>query len=91
MPVRADALHRAIAWLLEVGTWIASIVIAVGLWWLPSATVVRAGIGLFVALPVLRVGVMFVAFVRRRDAWGILIAGLVLTIIALGAAVGALG
>ncbi|HEY3593064.1 MAG TPA: DUF1634 domain-containing protein [Polyangiaceae bacterium] len=86
-----DPLNRVLARLLEVGTWLSSFIIAVGLFVPARTTVVTAGIALFIALPVVRVLVMFVTFVRRRDGWGIIIAGLVLTIIALGAALGATG
>jgi uncharacterized membrane protein len=86
-----DPLNRVLARLLEVGTWLSSFIIAVGLLVPARTTVVTAGIALFIALPVVRVLVMFVTFVRRRDGWGIIIAGLVLTIIALGAALGATG
>jgi uncharacterized membrane protein len=63
------------------GTWIGCAVVAVGLA-LPRGTpVVVAGVGLFIALPILRVGVMLVDFARRRDLRMAAVAALVLTII----------
>lgn len=91
MSASHDSFNRGLARLLEVGTWLASIVIAVGLVLLPRTGVILTGIGLLISLPVLRVLVMFVTFLRRRDRWGIVIAALVLTIIALGALLGATG
>ncbi len=92
------ALERRVASLLHVGTWLASAVIAVGLL-LPAgggpvgepgrgspnpSGVVMAGIALFVALPIARVTVMLVHFLRRRDYRIASIAALVLTVILLG-------
>jgi uncharacterized membrane protein len=89
--VTADAmaaLERRLAGVLRAGTWIASAVIAVGLV-LPSGTsVVTAGIALFIALPVLRVTLMLVEFLRQRDYRIGVIAALVLAVIVLGIAVG---
>ncbi|AKV03621.1 hypothetical protein AKJ09_10284 [Labilithrix luteola] len=84
-------MNRGLARLLEVGTWLTSSIIAVGLILLPRTEVVLVGIGLLILLPVVRVFVMFVTFLRRRDGWGIAIAALVLTIIGLGVLLGATG
>jgi uncharacterized membrane protein len=88
---RDDALNRVLARVLEIGTWIASALIAVGMAMLPRTTIVLAGLALFIFLPVLRVLVMFAAFTRRRDGWGMAIAALVLTIILFGVVVGVAG
>ena len=85
-----DGLHRTLASVLEVGTWLASALVTAGLF-LSHATVVLVGIGLFISLPIVRVVVMFAAFTRGRDGWGAAIAGLVLTIIVLGVVLGAAG
>ncbi len=82
----ARALDRRIAMVLHVGTWLASAVIAAGLALPSGARVVTAGIALFVALPIVRVTVMLVEFVRRRDHRVAAISALVLIIIALGIA-----
>jgi uncharacterized membrane protein len=80
----APALDRRVAFLLHTGTWLASAVIAVGLVLPAGAGVVKAGIALFVALPIARVTVMLVDFLRRRDHRIAVIAALVLTVILLG-------
>ena len=80
-------LERLLATLLQAGTWLASAVIALGLI-LPRTSLCLGGIALLISLPVLRIGVMLAAFVRRRDSHFAIIAGLVLAIIALGVVVG---
>ena len=79
---------------LSRGTWLASAVIALGLL-LPSlaqqgARIVTVGLALFILLPVLRVTLMLVAFLRARDFPLTAVAVLVLAIIGLSAAVGSL-
>jgi uncharacterized membrane protein len=77
-------LSRVIALVLQVGTWLASAVIAAGLLLAPGTPLVLAGIGLFISLPMIRVAVMLVAFFRRGDYRLGVISGLVLAIILLG-------
>jgi uncharacterized membrane protein len=84
----APALDRRVASLLHVGTWLASAVIAVGLVLPAGAGVVTAGIALFVALPIARVIVMLVHFLRGRDHRIAVVAALVLTVILLGIVLG---
>jgi uncharacterized membrane protein len=71
---RPARMERALASMLHHGTWVASLVIALGL----ASTmfhgldaqgleIVTCGIGLLIFLPVLRVGLMFVMFVREKD------------------------
>jgi uncharacterized membrane protein len=91
-------LERRLATTLQLGTWVGSCFIAVG--WVLSATgvppslptaavaIVRAGIALFIILPVLRVLLMVVVFVCERDYHFGAIAALVLAIIVVGAALG---
>lgn len=87
--------QRVIGALLWYGTWLASTVIAAGLlmtaWESGDASyhlpvsgpgVVKGGIALFILLPVARVVVMLVAFLRARDLTYAVIAALVLAIIA---------
>jgi uncharacterized membrane protein len=50
---------------------------------------INSGIALFLLLPVLRVVIMLVMFVRERDYRFGIIAGVVLSIIVLGALLGA--
>jgi hypothetical protein len=87
----ASVLHR--------GTWLGWSVIGLGLalpmagWSGPSSTmtctrIVTAGIALLIVLPVLRVFLMLVVFVRERDVLFSAIAMLVLAIIVLGSVVG---
>jgi uncharacterized membrane protein len=87
-PVRA--LERRIGVVLEVGTWVASAVVAIGLGAslaLPSgARLVTSGIALFIALPVLRVVLMLIEYVRRRDLRIGVVTALVLAVIVLAIA-----
>jgi len=77
---------------LRSGTWVASIVIAIGLILTsvgPTGMhVAEAGIGMLILLPVARVILMLLAFLRARDYRLALAAGLVLSIIAAGIVVG---
>jgi uncharacterized membrane protein len=98
--VNADLVHhrqleRLLAWVLDRGTWLASGVIALGLVLMlavpalvTSVRIVNVGIALFILLPVLRVLLMLIAFVRARDYRFGAIAALVLAIIVLGAVLG---
>ena len=95
-PVRIESL---LAGVLNVGTWLASIVIAAGLVLslfherrsIPTgAQVVTAGIGLFILLPILRVILMLTIFVQERDYKFAAAAAVVLLIIFAGFAVGIL-
>jgi Protein of unknown function (DUF1634) len=95
-------LERLLARVLQHGTWLASAAIAVGLaigliashfdphgTGFPSSTrVISLGILLFILLPVLRVLIMLLVFLKERDYRYSAIAGLVLLILALGFIVG---
>ena len=79
---------------LSRGTWLASAVIALGLL-LPSLTqqsarIVTVGLALLILLPVLRVMLMLIAFLRARDFPLTAVAVLVLAIIGLSVAAGSL-
>ncbi|MBD8897498.1 DUF1634 domain-containing protein [Rhodanobacter sp. DHG33] len=89
--------ERLVARLLWLGTWIASAIIAVGLALRAmqhvghafphgpdGLAVMKAGVALFIALPVGRVALMLFTFLREKDVVYALIAGLVLAIIAAG-------
>jgi uncharacterized membrane protein len=83
------ALERRLGALLGGGTWLASAVIAAGLLWpaswpLSGGQVVMAGVATLILLPVLRVVLMLLAFVRGRDYRFAAVAGLVLAIIGSG-------
>jgi uncharacterized membrane protein len=82
-------LNLRLASLLDAGTWLGSATVAIGLAMTPGTRIVLAGIGIFLALPVLRVAAMLIAFARRRDYRPALVAGLVLAVIAAGIAFGA--
>jgi uncharacterized membrane protein len=73
-------LERLVAALLRYGTWLASAAIGAGLV-LANRRIATLGIVLFIVLPMLRVALMLVVFVRERDARLALAAGLVLAII----------
>ena len=95
-PVRIESL---LAGVLNVGTWLASVVIAAGLVlslfhertpFPTGAQVVTAGIGLFILLPILRVILMLTIFVKERDYKFAAAAAVVLLIIFAGFAIGIL-
>ena len=95
-PVRIESL---LAGVLNVGTWLASIVIAAGLLlslfyqrkpFPTGAQEVTAGIGLFILLPIVRVMLMLTIFVQERDYKFAAAAAVVLLIIFAGFAVGTL-
>jgi uncharacterized membrane protein len=86
--------ERAIAGLLRYGTWLASAIIAAGLavelldhlagTGLTGSSgfdLVKAGVALFILLPVTRVALMLALFLRERDYAYAAISALVLTII----------
>jgi hypothetical protein len=88
---------RIIAALLWYGTWCASALIAGGMvldmrhqsavslvLGLSGHQLVKAGVALFILLPVARVALMLTIFLRERDYIYVLIAALVLSIIAAG-------
>ena len=90
-------LESLLAGVLHYGSWIASAAIAVGLVLALSAHhltglanlhLVAIGIALFILLPVLRVVLMLIVFLRERDYRFSAIAALVLTIILVGFVLG---
>ena len=90
----AGRLEKRLATMLNAGTWLASIIIGVGLAAIllgtDGTTIVAAGVAVFLCLPVLRVILMLAAFLRARDAPFVAAATLVLAIIAISVAVGSL-
>lgn len=101
-PAEASRLELRLAGVLRHGTWLASAVIALGLalamlGWRPGAHepallssmhLVAAGVAGFILLPVLRVVLMLIDFVRARDHRLVAITALVLTIILAAFALG---
>jgi hypothetical protein len=101
--VRSSPMESLLAGVLLHGSWVASATIGLGLalaWIdsrfgthnlaiLPGISIVTVGIALFILLPVLRVALMLIVFLRERDYRFGIIAALVLTIILLGCALGA--
>ncbi len=88
-------LEHLLAWQLHYGTWLACLVIALGLgaaFFGGSAgePIVNAGIALFILLPVLRLALMLVIFLRTRDYRFGVIAAVVLIIIGLSLTLGLL-
>ena len=96
--MRSDADHtgrrdRAIAALLRTGTWLACALIAAGLALMAAGPpdvpvdghdLMKAGVAVFIVLPVSRVALMLCLFVRERDYAYAAIAALVLAVIAAG-------
>ncbi len=84
--------EQLIAALLWYGTWIASALIAAGLlltavgpsFPLTGYDVMKAGVAMFILLPVARVALMLAIFLRERDYAYAVIAALVLAIIVAG-------
>ena len=96
---RRPGLDQLLAKVLHRGTWLGSSVIALGLalpmtgWSGDSSAIictriVTAGIALLIVLPVLRVLLMSIVFVRERDFRFSAIAMLVLAIMVLGSVLG---
>jgi uncharacterized membrane protein len=90
---RHHELERLLARVLDQGTWLASGIIAVG-WLLAAAgwrsvVLINSGIALLLLLPIIRVVIMLVVFVREGDYRFGIIAAVVLSIIVLGALLGA--
>jgi uncharacterized membrane protein len=94
-----SSLERLLARVLSVGTWLGTAIIAAGLglrcmaWGQVQSTqacmrMVSLGIALFILLPVLRVALMAVAFIRMRDLVFTAMATAVLVIIGLAACIG---
>jgi uncharacterized membrane protein len=89
-------LERLLAVVLSYGTWLATAVIAAGLLLAfvdplsAGMRIVTGGIALFILMPVLRVILMLVAFLRERDYRFGAAAMLVLIAIALGFVLGSL-
>jgi hypothetical protein len=97
--VKPVGLEPLLAGLLNVGTWLASFVIAGGLVlslfherspFPAGAPIVTAGIGLFILLPILRVILMLTVFIMKRDYKFAATAAAVLLIILAGFALGLL-
>lgn len=97
----AQPLERLLAEALRYGTWIASLAIMIGLLLpavgsrlghgdvtVPATGLVKLGIALFILLPVMRVVVMLIAFLRNKDYRMSAVAALVLGIIILGCVMG---
>ncbi len=91
---RRDQIIAALLW---YGTWFASALIAAGILLtafkpfsfsmvipLRGDTLVKAGIAVFILLPVARVALMLTIFLRERDYLYAVIAAIVLAIIAAG-------
>jgi hypothetical protein len=94
---RHPRLEALVARLLDHGTWIACLIIGIGILAALSGAepAVRAGsyfiatgVALFIALPILRVALMAIVFLKERDYVFGAIATSVLLIIAFGTAVG---
>lgn len=97
--MKSNRIESLLAGVLNVGTWLASTVIATGLVlslfyqrspFLTGAQIVTAGIGLFVLLPILRVILMLMFFAKERDHKFAAAAAVVLLILFAGFAIGIL-
>lgn len=81
--------ERTLAALLWWGTWLATAVIAVGLiFQMRAAAVLNAGIGLVIALPIVRVIVMAVQYAKQREFRYAVMSVAVLLIIEVGMVLG---
>jgi uncharacterized membrane protein len=98
-PIESNRLEGLLAGVLNYGTWLASAVIALGLVWslFPASApfpigsqVVTVGIALFILLPILRVILMLVLFLKGRDYRFAATAAAVLVIIMAGIVIGTL-
>lgn len=98
-PARRPKLDLLLAKVLLRGTWLGSSIIALGLvlpmtgWSRASSAMIcteitTAGIALLIALPLLRVLLMLIVFIRERDLRFSAIAMLVVAIILLGSVLG---
>jgi uncharacterized membrane protein len=86
-------MNRAVASLLQYGTWAASAVVAAGIVLALTGSsvgvrVMSVGIAILILLPVFRVALMLWYFLRARDYRFGAIAGVVLLVIGLGCALG---
>jgi len=93
-------MEPLLAWVLHYGSWVASAAISAGLLlalidsrthnlvMVDNMRIVTAGILLFILLPVLRVALMLIVFLRERDYRFGGLAALVLVIIFLGFVLG---
>ncbi|HEX7667691.1 MAG TPA: DUF1634 domain-containing protein [Polyangiaceae bacterium] len=82
------ALDRRLAALLSGGTWLACALVAIGMFLPTGAWIVRAGVVVFIALPIVRVMLMTGDLARRRD-WRLAAIGLgVLLVLAVGVVLG---
>ncbi len=100
--LKTERLEGMLAQLLNYGTWFSSAVTALGLALVEAegylgasalggasgTTIVTAGIALLIMLPVLRLALMLVVFLRERDYMFGVITATVLIIIAFGTALG---
>ena len=86
-------LESLLAYFLQYGTWGASAVVGLGLalpWFgaHDGTKIVTAGVALFILLPVTRVLIMCLVFLKERDYRFSAIAALVLVILFVGVVVG---
>jgi uncharacterized membrane protein len=93
MPLTTDRLEPRLGATLRIGTWVASAVIAGGLVWpvfhaAGGQAIVMTGIAIIIVLPVVRVALMFCAFVKTRDFRFVAVAAVVLLMIGLGVLAG---
>jgi uncharacterized membrane protein len=87
----SSGLEARLAQMLGYGTWLGCAVIAVGLALSTSGAglgsrLLTLGVGLFIALPVLRVLLMLVHFLRTGERWFAVICAAILLIIFSGVA-----
>lgn len=90
---KSPRLESLLAGLLSYGTWLASVLTALGLvlalaQWRSGMPMITAGIAFFILLPVLRVILMLAVFVRERDYFFGAVAAIVLMVILAGVALG---
>ena len=97
--IKPRRLESLLAGVLNVGNWLASTVIAIGIGlslfyrgtpFPKGSQVMTAGIGLLILLPIVRVVIMLIVFAKERDYKFAAAAALVLLILFAGFAIGLL-
>jgi hypothetical protein len=94
MTEESSLLENRLGSLLGRGTWVACVVIAAGLvaqlfhQRVAGSQIVTAGIGIIIALPIIRVATMLNYFIRRNEIGFAVLGATVLVIVAVGMVLG---
>ena len=94
MSSEPNLLEDRLGSLLGRGTWLGCAAIAVGLvaqllaWRVAGNALISAGIGIIIALPIIRVGAMLDYFARRKETRFAVLCAVVLVVVAVGMLLG---